>query len=126
MQSFPGSWSHKKLKRILRSIARHIELHAVEKIAVKLPDALPTSKAFIQLIGSLNVLRERKGIQIGYYTLNQLKLAHAGTAKATRAELIAYIVKRHPELLPEFQRERRNKEAYYYRMFEAVLCTHME
>jgi len=126
VQTFPGTWSHKKLIRILRVIAGHIKLHAIEEIAVKLPDALPTSKAFIQLIGSINVLRERNGITIQYYTLNELKLGHAGTGKISRVRLIESIVKRHPELLPEYQRERRNKEAYYYKMFEAVLCTQME
>lgn len=125
MQTFPGTWSDKKLKCILAAISVHALRHAIGSIAVKIPDAMPTSKAFNQLIGSLNILSEDMRVTARYYTLNDLKHSYARTEKTSREWLIESIVKRHPELLPEYHKERRNKEAYYYKMFEAVLCAHM-
>jgi len=125
MQTFPGTWSDKKLRCILSAIAVHAERQAIGSISVKIPDAMPTSKAFSQLIGSLNILAEDMRVNSQYYTLSDLKLAYSGVDRTSREWLIESIVKRHPELLPEYHKERRNKEAYYYKMFEAVLCAHM-
>ncbi len=125
MQTFSGPWSDSKLRCILSAIAIHAERHAIGGISVKIPDTIPTSKAFSQLIGSLNILSEDMRVKARYFTLSDLKLVHAGTGRTSREWLIESIVKRHPELLPEYNKERRNKEAYYYKMFEAVLCAHM-
>lgn len=125
IQTFPGIWSDKKLRYILSAISGHVQRHTIGGIVVKIPDTLPTSKAFNQLIGSLNILSEDMRVKTRYYTLSDLKIAHAGAEKTSRKWLIESIVKQHPELLPEYHKEHRNKEAYYYKMFEAVLCAHM-
>ncbi len=125
MQTFPGAWSHRKLKRIILAIFRHVELHAAGTIVIKIPDVFPTSKAFSQLIGCLNLTAISKKISIRYYTLSELKQKLGDSEEISRICLIESIVKLHPELLPEYQRENRNKERYYFKLFEAVLCTEM-
>lgn len=123
VHTFSGKWSNTKLRLIFNAINKHTELHAVERIVVKIPDVFPTTKAFNQLIGCVNIMASRKKIAIHYLTLNDLKLDLAGTKKISRACLIDLIIKSHPELMPEYQREKQNQEGYYYKMFEAVMCT---
>ncbi len=125
VQTFPGVWSNSKLECILKVIIGYIEQHSVERIAIKIPDALPTSTAFIQLIGSLNVMAQSMSVPVQYCTLRDLKLAYAETEDISRTSLIESMAKQHPELLPEYHKEKRNKEGYYYKMFEAVLCTQL-
>lgn len=125
MKTFPGAWSEKKLRRVIQTVTGYVESHSLRRVAIKIPDALPSSKAFIQLTGSLNLTFQRKGVQFRYYTLKELKHLYVGTEDVSRTSLIESIVKRYPRLLPEYQREKRNEEAYYYKMFEAVLCADM-
>ena len=125
IKSFQGVWSQKKLYSIITVIHVYIERYRVTQVSIKIPDVLPVSLGFTQLVGSLNALCERTGIKPRYHTFSEVKGRHIGNAKHNSANLITAIIEKHPELMPEYRREQKNKEAYYYKMFEAVAVAHM-
>lgn len=125
MQSFPGKWSQEKLDAIVRFLSRYIVTNDVTAIAVKIPDELPVSANYIQLVGTLNALFEKKNIKTMYYTLSELKRHHCPKEKINKAALSACVAARYPELIPEYQKESLNRNSYYAQVFEAVAAARM-
>lgn len=120
VQSFHGSWSDTKLQRITHFVSQYVDSNKVDTIAVKIPDELPLSANYIQLVGTLNVLFERKGIRPVYYTLSDLKRHNCPKEKVNKITLAKCIVAKYPDLLPEHHSEQSNRSNYYHKIFEAV------
>ena len=125
VQSFSGEWSGKKLEIVIRYIDTYIDRNKVTAIAIKIPDELPVSANYIQLVGTLNALFERKGIMPVYYTLSDLKKHHCPKEKVNKARLAACVAARYPELIPEYQKESNNRNSYYSKVFEAIATARM-
>jgi len=125
IKSFQGTWSRKKLHNIISFLASVLKQYDVTKVTVKIPDTLPASLGFTQLIGSLNALCEHTGIRPRYYTFSEIKARHCREDAPTGVSLMAAIVDKHPELWPEYRREQKNEEGYYHKIFEAVAVARM-
>lgn len=120
IQSFQGTWADTKLQRITHFVSQYVVRNKVGVIAVKIPDELPLSANYIQLVGTLNALFERKSIRPIYYTLSDLKKHHCPKEKVNKVTLAKCIVAKYPDLLPEHHSEQSNRTSYYYKIFEAV------
>ena len=120
IETFHNKWSAHKLKAILKCIEQWLFLHDVNSVAIKIPDELPRSAAFIQLIGSLNNLLNRKGIYVAYYTQSDLKFHFCGDRTVSKSILNGRIAEKFSALSPEYDLEMRNRNLYYHRVFEAI------
>jgi len=125
LRSFQGKWSQGKLQSILAAIEDIISRYRVTDIAVKVPDRLPASLGFTQLLGTLNVLCENTVGKPVYYTLSDMKHVLCNDESTFRIKLMHIIVEYYPELLPECGKEEANINKYYYKLFEAVAAAHM-
>ena len=124
VKSYKAKWSDGKLIEILYSLSQLIHRHKIRDVAVKVPDTMPRSLGYAQLIGALNSLFESSGITANYYTLADLRKRHDSTKKINRAALFAYIAHQYPQLLPLYRKELEGKKPYYDKVFEAVLAVH--
>jgi len=125
IRSFQGPWTHQKLKAIVLYLGATIARYGVTKIVVKVPDVFPTSRGYNQLIGSFNVFCSSKGLRPSYYTFSEITERQCGAGVHSRGALIQVIVRRHPELMPEYNKEKQNENAHYYKVFYAVAAAHM-
>ena len=125
VRSFPGKWSGKKLRTIVYALEQVLGRYQVTHVAMKIPDRLPDSLGFTQLLGSLNVLFERKVDRRQYYMFSDVKKRHCGDGPQTAAELMRIIATVYPELMPEYRKERANKNKHYIKLFEAVAAALM-
>jgi len=105
-------------------VYRVIKDYEVDAVVVKIPDELPRTKAFIQLVGALNILFERRKLKAIYATLSELKDLYKLHPRCRQELFVTHVVARHPELLPEYQREQMNVNKYYEKLFEAVAAAH--
>ena len=105
---------------MIHFVSRYVDRYQADGGAIKIPDELPVSENYIKLIGSLNVLLERKGISVVYYTLSDLKKHYCPNKEATKETIASCVVSKYPELLPELHKEQANRNSYYIRVFEAV------
>jgi Holliday junction resolvasome RuvABC endonuclease subunit len=126
VQAFHGAWSYRKLKAIVMAIDEVLRRHAVTHVKVKVPDKLPGTTSYAQLIGSLNVLFESKRIRPRYHSFSEVKARHCKNEKANSKDIWLAILKMHPELMPEYKKELSNENAYYYKAFEAVAVAYMK
>lgn len=120
IQTFQGVWSELKLQKIIHFIDRYVDGNKVTAVAIKIPDELPVSANYIQLVGTINVYFERRGIRPMYYTLSNLKKHYCPDEKINKATLRKCIVAKYPDLLPEFHNEQSNRNSYYAKVFESV------
>lgn len=124
IRSWQGKWSNKKLKKILRVLDTLIDLYGIQHIAIKIPDELPKSVAFQQLIGGLNVFFQGKNITVRYYRLSEIKALYGLDKRASKQKLLPHIVKQYPELLYEQERIKAQTAAYYLKLFEAIAAAY--
>lgn len=124
VQSYKGSWSDGKLIGILYGLSKLITRHRIREVAIKIPDTMPRSIGYAQLIGAMNALFEQRGIKVRYFTLSDLTREHAPKKKINRQALFAHIAHQYPELLPLYHKEQTAKKPYYDKVFEAVAAAH--
>jgi hypothetical protein len=125
IRSFQGPWTYKKLKAIILLLGATVARYGVTKIVVKVPDVFPTSPGYNQLIGAFNVFCRSKGLRPCYYSFSDITERHCASSEQSRGALIQVIVRKHPELIPEYKKEQDNENAHYHKLFYAVAATHM-
>ncbi|MBA3830163.1 MAG: hypothetical protein H0X33_14585 [Taibaiella sp.] len=118
VKAYHEEWSDKKLRRIIRGIERLIVENCISSVGIKVPDRLPISKGYMQLIGSLNVLIESMGLKAHYFTLGELKDHYVPLLKGSKVSVVAHILQRYPELTYEYRKTQKN--TIYLKIFEAV------
>jgi len=119
LKCFFDGWSQKKLNKILSSVERAITQNNAKVVAIKIPDVLPISIGFMQIVGGVNALIERRGIPVSYFTAAELKEFLGLGPKATKTEVIAHILAKTPNLSLEFSREGKYIAPHYDKIFEA-------
>lgn len=118
--SFFDAWSDKKLKSMLHTLTKMAEQHKIYALSVKLPDRLPITKSFMQIVGSINTCTERRGIQVHYITLSEIKQAVNGNSCINKRVFMECLLDIFPDLAVEYKRECHNCRPYYDKLFEAV------
>lgn len=120
---FNKKWSPEKLTRIMQAITDWILTYRVTAVAVKIPNELPRSTAFIQLVGSLNVTFEANAIHTAYFTLKDLKKAFE--VKENKEMLYEKVVALYPATSREYQKDICNAKPMYFKVFEAIAAGHV-
>lgn len=124
-KTFRGKWAPSKLERILTRIEIIIDIYKIRRIAVKVPDKFPRSIGYNQLIGRLNVLFERKGMNVTYYTLSELKRHCSPHFEIGKEDLADYIVGKFPELHVRHEPSTGQPNNHHFKVFEAVCAAKM-
>jgi hypothetical protein len=125
VRSLKGKWSKDKLAHIIGVISKHCRYHNVTDIAIKIPDPTRSSRQLDALTRQLLLSAKEKRLPHTIYSLYDL---HAFTRKETKRkkqDIAEYVLERYPQVKQEYFKERNNKQEYYSKMFEAVLCAHM-
>jgi hypothetical protein len=125
IHSFPQAWSNGKLKSILKCIKGWLKKNNADAVAIKIPDELPISKSYIQLVRTLNRLFTREECKIFYYSLSDLKTHWCKDGKVSKVTLIECLTAKYQELLPEYHTGINCKTAYYHKLFEAVAAAQL-
>jgi Holliday junction resolvasome RuvABC endonuclease subunit len=123
--TFRGAWGQAKMRSILHYLSQCMDRNKVEVVAIKIPDELPLSQAYIRLLGALNVLCERKGMKAVYYTLSDLKKYYCPGRKINKKVLAECVARKYPDLYLELRKEQSNDNPYYHKLFEAVAAAHL-
>lgn len=120
LKTCKGTWSTKKLKKMHQIITEVIRANEVTEVAVKVPDVIPSSKGFTQLMGSLNILFQEMGVSSSFLTLTDLKQCYYKNTKMNKCGLMEHIIAIHSELSIAYAHIPDNRKQYYMKVFEAV------
>lgn len=125
IKTFDGAVTSGKLIRIKKTIEQIIDEYGADIIACKITDSSVTSRFIKKLVAVFRDLSVERGIEFLESTLQELKATCINVAKPTKGHLIEFIVGIYPVLFGECVREKRNRNQYYTRMFEAVAAAHV-
>lgn len=125
IHSFKDSWSRSKQKDILFVIAGYIEECKVTEISIKKLDPIRNSEPLQNLFSEITMCANRKNIVMKSYSLLQMKKYFSKERTFTKSEMIKQVALQFPELIPEYNRDQKNKTPYYIKIFEAVLVVNM-
>jgi hypothetical protein len=117
-------WSPQKIHYFIRIYKRYIRLYGVTTVVIKIPRPSHFSLALKQLIQAVDEYVKKQGCLIAYTTIEEIK--QRVPSIKNRNELRKFAVSQYPELINELNKDRRNRQPYYMRMFEATIIAHIE
>jgi hypothetical protein len=118
---FKNRWSKQKLMSILKRLGSLITIPGCT-VAVKVPPAVYQSKSLQDLTAALAKHFKDHNIRYMLLTIDDLKNHCFPNLKANKKELIDWITNKYPELLFKYQLEKKNRHAYYGKLFEATIA----
>jgi Holliday junction resolvasome RuvABC endonuclease subunit len=117
---FKGKHSNEKLEKIEQVILDLIDRYGPNILAIKKLHPSRTSKNLNLLAFEIENLSRGKDLKVFQYSLKDLKGFFSPEAKIAKREMAEMIVPHYPFLIYPFLKEKRNKNPYFIRMFEAV------
>ncbi len=115
-----GKWSAEKYRQTTAILSGLLDHYKPDFIAVKRLDPSRSSSGLDRLVEKTIALAEKKGIKVCRYGLRELKAFFHAEGRTSKRGMADIIASQYPVLYSELDQERRNKNPYYLRMFEAV------
>ena len=115
-----GKGIENRIKKAKEVISDYIEKYGSQVLAIKKLDPKRSSKNLNSLARRTKEFAKRKGLAVYQLKLSGIKKSIAPGKRINKKNLSKMVVSQYPELLFDFKKEKKNKNIYYQRMFEAV------
>ena len=119
-----GKWNDRKLTKVLHYVSKIIGHYRSDTMVVKILHNSRSSHGLNALVHSLQLLAKQRSLAFYTCTINDLKDLYEDYNVRNKQELMHAVVLRHPELMFARDKELKNRNRYYTKMFEAVACAH--
>ena len=120
VKTFKGFWSNGKLKDILYELKNYMAEQGITVVAIKRPDTIRSSVGVQQVVSEITVLAKRNDIKVSLYSLQEMKRYYSKEKRFSKSEMIRQVASTNSELHHEYNKEQRNRNSYYVKMFEAI------
>ena len=117
---FQEKWSEHKIKKIKRTILDLMDNYEPNVLAIKKLHPSRSSKNLKFLAAWIRESCKNKGLKILQFSIKELEDFFLLNEKLNKKNLSKEISLEYPELVHQINRENRNKNPYYIRMFESV------
>lgn len=115
-----SSWSPSKANLILANLEPCVRKYCIKKVILSIPYAHHQTEEFRYLIYAIREYFEAKGIPIIAETPEAFNTLYPPYQKKTKKALMKALTLKFPQLTYCYQKELRNKNRYYIKVFEAV------
>jgi hypothetical protein len=115
-----SSWSPSKATMILASLEPCVRKYCIKKIILSIPHVHHQTEAFKILIYRIRAFFETQGITVIAETPEAVDHLYPPGQKKTKKALMQALCLQFPQLSYCYQKELRNKNRYYIKLFEAV------
>ncbi len=126
VKTFKGPWSKEKLAHIFRVIENMRAYFGISVVAIKKVDPLKCSPQLLRLTDHIMVKAKKKGVRTAMYSIHDLYVITGKKERHLHNAIAEYVLGIYPGVRGEYMKERNNRREYYAKMFEAVLCAHMQ
>jgi Holliday junction resolvasome RuvABC endonuclease subunit len=120
IKAFKGRYSKEKVKKIKMILSDFINRYGPNILAIKKLHPSRASTNLNQVAVKIRELSRRRGLRICQYSLKDLKNFFSLGIKINKKEMAELTVAQYPFLTHSFEKEKRNKNPYFIRMFEAI------
>jgi Holliday junction resolvasome RuvABC endonuclease subunit len=115
-----GVWSKGKIKKAKAILSDLIDRYDVNVLAIKKLHPSRSSKNLDRLATIIKEFSKRKGLKVYQYSLKDVKDFFSLGTKINKRQMAELIVTQYPFLGHPFEKEKRNRNPYFIRMFEAI------
>jgi|WetSurMetagenome_2_1015567.scaffolds.fasta_scaffold00114_18 Holliday junction resolvasome RuvABC endonuclease subunit len=115
-----GKWTADKHRKTLRILSAFIGQYRPDAMAIKRLNPSRSSAGLDRLVLKFIALAEHKGIQVCQYDIKELEAVFQVEGRGNKREMAEKIAADYPALHGDLALEKRSKNSYHLRMFEAV------
>lgn len=120
MKVTKGKWSGDKYLKTMKILLEFIEQYRPDVLSIKRLNPSRSSAGLDRLVQKIIALSENKGMKVYQYGIKELEAFFYSEGRSNKRKMAEIITSQHPVLHCELNLERRNKNPYHIRMFEAV------
>jgi RNase H-fold protein (predicted Holliday junction resolvase) len=117
---FKETWTPVKMNRMLTSLSFAIDNYNITNMVLSIPPVTYRGEPFHELWQEIIMLGKQKKIAVTMYKHSELQVLCGSEERMTRKLLMETLTAIYPDLVTFYKRERRNKNKYYHKMFEAI------
>jgi Holliday junction resolvasome RuvABC endonuclease subunit len=115
-----GKWSREKLEKIKEILNEIFETYQPNFLVIKGFHPKRCSFNLKMLLSKIKEFARKKRIKVFQYSIKEIEKIFSPEERINKKELSEIVVSKYPELTHELEKEKRNKNPYYFRIFEAV------
>jgi len=115
-----GKWCKGKTEKAKKILSDIINRYEVNVLAIKKLHPSRSSKHLNRFVTSLKDFSRKHCVKVHEYFLNDIKSSLFLGSKTNKKQMAELIVAQYPFLDHPFKKEKRNRNPYFTRMFEAI------
>jgi Holliday junction resolvasome RuvABC endonuclease subunit len=115
-----GKWSREKLEKIKGILNEIFETYQPNFLVIKRLHPKRCSFNLKMLLSKIKEFARKKRIKVFQYSIKEIEKFFSPEERINKKELAEILISRYPELTHELEKEKRNKNPYYFRIFEAI------
>ncbi len=115
-----GRYSEEKIGKAKAILSDFIGQYEPNVLAIKKLHRSRSSRNLNEFVRKIKQFSRLKGLKIYQYTLKDLENLFSPELRINKRQVAELVVTQYPFLAREFEREERNKNPYFIRMFEAI------
>ena len=115
-----GKWSDEKIKKAIGIMSEITERYEPNVLAIKKLHPSRRSENLLILTNKIKDFSKRNKLKVYQYSIKDIENLFLEDGKRNKGNLIEAIAKLYPILHHDLNRERKHKNPYFFRMFEAV------
>jgi len=112
-----GNGMSKRIEKLKSMLSDFISRYDLQVLAIKKPDPIRSSRNLDALTMKIQSLARTKGLKVCQFTLSEIKASVTAGIRINKKTLAEKMAFQYPELIPDYEKEQRNKNPYF---FEAV------
>ncbi len=120
LQPKMGTWTPRKKEQILASLQPWFSSYNIKSIALSIPYEKQTSSQTKEVLESFKTHFAEKDIPFHPYPPKAFRTFFDKAKPKAKKEMLRNLALQYPELEKYYEKERRNKNKYYIKLFEAV------
>ncbi|MFQ5962650.1 MAG: crossover junction endodeoxyribonuclease RuvC [Candidatus Scalinduaceae bacterium] len=115
-----GKRSKEKVERAMAIVSSLIEQYKPNALAIKKLHSSRSSLKLNRLAAKIKESSRRKRLKVYEYSIKELEAFFSQEGRINKKKMVEIIASRYPDLFHEYNREKKRKNPYHIRMFEAV------
>lgn len=120
IKAFKGPWSERKLRDIIFSVKEMLDRYKATHLVLKIPNCFHSSTALEKVVMEIQSIAHSMQAKVRLVELMDLRQLCDKSTKFSKGELMKIVAQHNVVLQSLYNRELRNRNPYYTKMFEAI------
>ena len=120
IKTLKGKWSKEKIEKAKEILSDLFVRYDIGVLAIKKLHRSRSSPNLNKLVAKIKEFSKRKGLRVYQYSMRDLEKFFSPDEKINKKQMAELIASEYSFLLQVLEKEKRNKNPYAIRMFEAI------